>query len=68
MHDGLLSAHASGPLLPEKIMRASYYWFIMESDYIKHVKTCHHCQVYQNRKNVPPQPLHSFVVPWPFLA
>ena len=47
-------------------MRTGYYWLTMESNYIKHVKTCHHCQVYQNRKNVPPQPLTSLVAPWPF--
>ena len=54
MHEGLSEAHASGPLLAQKTMKAGYYSLIMESDYIKHVTTCHHCQVYQNRKNVPP--------------
>ena len=49
-------------------MRASYYWLTMESDYIKHVRMCHRCQVYQNRKNVPPQPLHSLAALWPFLT
>ena len=53
MHEGLLGANASGPLLARKIMRASYNWLTMESDSIKHVRTCHCCQVYQNRKNVP---------------
>ena len=68
MHEGLLGAHASGPQLAQKIMRASYYWLTMESDCIKHVRMCHHYQVYQNRNNVPPQPLHFLAVPWPFLA
>ncbi|XP_075633455.1 uncharacterized protein LOC142605914 [Castanea sativa] len=36
MHEGLLEAHASGPLLARKIMRAGYYWLTMESDCIKH--------------------------------
>ena len=40
----------------------------MESDCIKHIKTCHHCQAYQDRKNAPPQPLHSLAAPWPFSA
>ena len=66
MHEGLLGAHASGPLLACKIVRAGYYWLTMESDCIKHVRTCHHCQVYQDRKNAPPQPLHSLAAPWPF--
>ena len=47
-------------------MRASYYWLTMESGCIKHKRTFHHCQVYQNRKNSPPQPLHSLARPWPF--
>ena len=49
-------------------MRTGYYWLTMESNYIRHVKMYHHCQVYQNRKNVPPQPLHSLAAPWPFSA
>ena len=40
----------------------------MENDCIKRVKTCHCCQVYQDRKNTLPQPLHSLAAPWPFLA
>jgi len=54
MHEGLLGAHASGPLLALKIMRVGYYWLTVESDCIKHVRMCHRCRVYQNRKNVPP--------------
>ena len=63
MHEGLLRAHASGPLLARKIMRAYYYWLTMESDCIKHVSTCHYCQAYQDRKNALPQPLHSLGTP-----
>jgi len=46
MHESLLGAHASGTLLAQKIMKANYYWLTMESDCIKHVTTCHRCQVY----------------------
>ena len=46
MHEGLLGAHASGPLLARKIIKTSYYWLTMESDCIKHVRTCHCCQGY----------------------
>ena len=68
MYERLLGAQANGPLLGHKIMRASYYWLTMENDCIKHVRTCHRCQAYQDRKNVLLQPLHSLVAPWPFLA
>ena len=41
MHEGLLGDHASGPLLARKIMRSNNYWLTMESDCIKHFRTCH---------------------------
>jgi len=66
MHEGLVEAYASGPLLVQKIMRVCYYWLTMETDYIKHVRMCHRCHIYQNRKNVLPQLLHFLAVPWPF--
>ena len=68
MHEGLLGAHSSGPLLACKIMRVGYYWLTMESDCIKHVRTYHCCQAYQDRKNTPFQPLHSLAALWLFSA
>ena len=53
MLEGLLGAHTNGPLLDRKIMKARYYWLTMENDCIKHVRTCHCCQAYQDRKNAP---------------
>ena len=41
MHEGLPEAHASGPLLAQKIMKVGYYWLTMEKDYIKPFRTCH---------------------------
>uniref|UniRef100_A0A2N9HLI5 Uncharacterized protein n=1 Tax=Fagus sylvatica TaxID=28930 RepID=A0A2N9HLI5_FAGSY len=68
MHAGLMGAHANGPFLARKIMRAGYYWLTMERDCIRHVQTCHKCQMYQNSKNAPPQYLHTMASPWPFSA
>ena len=68
MHEGLLGAYASGPLLAHKIMKADYYWLTVENDCIKHVRTCHRCQAYQDKKNAPPQLLHSLASPWPFIV
>jgi hypothetical protein len=65
MHSGLMGAHANGPFLAKKIMRAGYYWLTI---CIKHVQACHKCQIYQNRKNAPPQYLHTSATPWPFFA
>ena len=53
MHENLLRAHASGPLLARKIMRAGYYWLTMESYCTEHVRTCNRCQAYQDRNNAP---------------
>ncbi|XP_075659074.1 uncharacterized protein LOC142628937 [Castanea sativa] len=63
MHEGLPGAHASGPLLTRQIIKAGYYWLTMESECIKHVRTCLHCRAYQDRKKTPPQPLHSLAAP-----
>jgi hypothetical protein len=68
MHARLMGAHANGPFLARKIMRAGYYWLTMERDCIRHVQTCHKCQMYQNCKNAPPQYLHTMASPWPFSA
>uniref|UniRef100_A0A2N9F0S4 Uncharacterized protein n=1 Tax=Fagus sylvatica TaxID=28930 RepID=A0A2N9F0S4_FAGSY len=68
MHARLMGAHANGPFLARKIMRASYYWLTIESDCIRHVQTCHKCQMYQNCKNAPPQYLHTMASPWLFSA
>uniref|UniRef100_A0A2N9GD11 RNase H type-1 domain-containing protein n=1 Tax=Fagus sylvatica TaxID=28930 RepID=A0A2N9GD11_FAGSY len=53
MHAELMGAHANGPFLARKIMRAGYYWLTMERECIRHVQTCHKCQMYQNCKNAP---------------
>uniref|UniRef100_A0A2N9GYX8 RNase H type-1 domain-containing protein n=1 Tax=Fagus sylvatica TaxID=28930 RepID=A0A2N9GYX8_FAGSY len=56
------------PSWPGRFMRAGYYWLTMERDCIRHVQTCHKCQMYQNSKNAPPQYLHTMASPWPFSA
>uniref|UniRef100_A0A2N9FC34 Integrase catalytic domain-containing protein n=1 Tax=Fagus sylvatica TaxID=28930 RepID=A0A2N9FC34_FAGSY len=69
--DSRYSRHTPMPTDPSwlrKIMRAGYYWLTMERDCIRHVQTCHKCQMYQNSKNAPPQYLHTMASPWPFSA
>uniref|UniRef100_A0A2N9HF55 Uncharacterized protein n=1 Tax=Fagus sylvatica TaxID=28930 RepID=A0A2N9HF55_FAGSY len=41
MHAGLMGAHANGPFLARKIMRASYYWLTMERDCIRNASNEH---------------------------
>ncbi|XP_054801430.1 uncharacterized protein LOC129305422 [Prosopis cineraria] len=43
-----------------------YFWLTIEKDCFEHIKKCHKCQIYANRINAPPIPLHNLVSPWPF--
>jgi ribonuclease HI len=58
MHAGLMGAHANGPFLARKIMRAGYYWLTMERDCIRHVQACHKCQQFkiQHHNSAPYRP------------
>ena len=38
----------------------------MEADCYHYTKTCHKCQIYADRINVPPTPLNVMSSPWPF--
>lgn len=39
---------------------------IMENDCFNHVRECHLCQIYQDKINQPPAPMHNITSPWPF--
>ncbi|XP_039173498.1 uncharacterized protein LOC120295942 [Eucalyptus grandis] len=67
VHEGICSPHMNGHMMAKKIMRLGYYWLTLESDYIKHVRSCHRCQIHGDKINVPPTELHQFSEPWPFL-
>ena len=49
MHDGLFGTHSSGHTMAKKILRAGYYWSMMETDYHQHSRTCHKCQIYVDK-------------------
>ena len=53
-------------MLSQKIMRQNYYWTTMEVDCIAHVRKCHQCQVHRDPKHMPPMPLHTMTLSWPF--
>ena len=36
IHEGICGTHANGHRMAKQVMRASYYWLTLESDYIKH--------------------------------
>ncbi|XP_061359320.1 uncharacterized protein LOC133303422 [Gastrolobium bilobum] len=66
VHEGICGTHANGHMMTRKIMRSGYYWSTMEADCVGYVRKCQKCQMYADRINSPPFPLHNMVSPWPF--
>ncbi|KAE8687841.1 RING-H2 finger protein ATL43-like [Hibiscus syriacus] len=66
VHDGVCGAHANGHMMSRQIMRCRYFWSTLESVCINYAIKCHKCQIYGDKINVPPHPLHVMTSPWPF--
>ncbi|XP_057948197.1 uncharacterized protein LOC131143849 [Malania oleifera] len=66
VHKGVCGTYAGGHSLARKVLRSGYYWMTMERDCIDYARKCHKCQVYDDRIQVPPAPLHVLSAPWPF--
>ncbi|PKI49429.1 hypothetical protein CRG98_030161 [Punica granatum] len=66
VHEGSCGSHMNGLMLAKKIMRMGYFWSTMETDYVKHVRHCHLCQVYANQIKAPPNELHPILPRGPF--
>ena len=65
-HDGLFGTHSSGHTMAKKILRAGYYWSMIETDCNQHSRTCYKCQIYADKVHVPHIPLNVMTAPWPF--
>ena len=48
VHKRVCESHMGGRSLATKILRASYYWMTMRSDYLEHVRRCEKCQKFVN--------------------
>ena len=66
IHEGVCGTHASGHVMVRQIMRAGYYWMILENDCINYVRKCHKCQIYADKIHVPPTSLNVMVSSWSF--
>ena len=66
IHEGVCGTHASGHIMARQIMKAGYYWMMLEGDCINYVRRCHKCQIYIDKIHVSPMSLHVMVSPWPF--
>ena len=52
IHEGICGTHANGHMMARQIMRARYYWMILENDCINYARKCHKCQIYANKIHV----------------
>ena len=66
IHEGTFETHTNGNAMARKILRAEYYWLTTEADCYHYTTTCHKCQIYANKINVPPTPLNFMSSPWLF--
>lgn len=65
-HEGQCGPHMSGFMLARKILRQGYYWQTMKNVCFKYVWKCHLSQIYADKINQLPAPLHNMTSPWPF--
>lgn len=63
IHEGSFGTHANRHAMRKKILRADYYWLIMEEDCYHYARTCYKCQIYADKVHVPPTPLNVIASP-----
>ncbi|XP_014499251.2 uncharacterized protein LOC106760315 [Vigna radiata var. radiata] len=66
VHEGAFGTHMNRHSMARKILRAGYFWLIMENDCCTHVRKCEKCQMYADNINVPLTTLNVLSAPWPF--
>ena len=66
VHGGICGDHMGAKSLVRKIMRAGYFWAIMQQDAADFVKKCDKCQRYRNVQQVPREKMMTISSPWPF--
>ncbi|RRC79860.1 reverse transcriptase-like protein, partial [Escherichia coli] len=67
MHDGECGNHAGGRSLANRISRQGYYWPTLREDAVRYVRHCDACQKHSGMTHRPSEPLHSVLIPWPFM-
>ncbi|XP_070025598.1 uncharacterized protein [Nicotiana sylvestris] len=68
IHAGTCGPHMNDFVLAKKILKAKYFWMIMETDCIRYVQQCHQCKVHADMIKGPPKELNATSAPWPFAA
>ena len=66
VHRGIYGDHMGAKSLVRKIVKACYFWPIMQQDAVDFIKKCDSCQRYGNVQRVPRKKMMTFTSPWPF--
>ena len=66
VHEGICGDHMRAKSLVQKIMRAGYFWPIMQQDATGFVKRCDCCQRYGNVQQVLGEKMTTISSPWSF--
>ncbi|KAI3696981.1 hypothetical protein L6452_29656 [Arctium lappa] len=67
MHDGECGNHSGSRSLANRISRQGYYWPTIRQDATRYVQLCDACQRHAGMSHKPSEPLHSTLIPWPFM-
>ncbi|XP_019416415.1 PREDICTED: uncharacterized protein LOC109327705 [Lupinus angustifolius] len=66
VHEGSCGHHLGAASLAKKVLRAGYYWPIMEKDTTDLTRKCTCCQLFADFHKAPPEELTTTQAPWPF--
>jgi len=66
LHEGICRYHSGARTMTTRILRAGYFWAIMEADCHTFVKKCIPCQKHGNLIHQKQEQLHSILSPSPF--
>ncbi|XP_075663165.1 uncharacterized protein LOC142632684 [Castanea sativa] len=66
VHEGICKNHSGSRSLVHKLIRAGYYWPIMQKDALAYVKNCDKCQRFRHIIRQPTEDLTPMKAPWPF--
>ena len=67
LHQGECGNHSGPRSLCNKALTTGYYWPTMRMDTHQFVKQCDKCQRFAQVSHIPPEKLHSTLIPWPFM-
>ena len=65
VHEGAYGNHSGARALVHKVIRAGYYWPIIQANIKAYIKVCDQCQRFSNISRQPSEYLTLIMTPWP---